>query len=256
MSVLDKKYLHLVIYKAIAGLRADAARNYLSFAWWVLEPVIGMAVYYVVFGLVMQRGTKDFVPFLLIGLVAWQWTDNTIKQSAGSILQGARLMSQVDIPKGFFPSVSIVMVALKWTIVFSILLVFLAIYGMDITITYSALPLVMLAQFLMSISISYLVGSIIPFLPDLRYLIDAFLRFTFFLSGVFYPAALVPERYQTYFYLNPMVSIIESYRKILMYNQWPDFPRLSIILLVSSGLLYVALKALKRFDHIYPRIVT
>ncbi len=101
----------------MAGLRAEAARNYLSFLWWVLEPLFSMLVFYIVFGLLFQRGTEDYVPFLLVGLVSWQWFANTVKHSMTSIYGNGRLMNQVDLPKVIFPSIVVVMDLVKFSFV-------------------------------------------------------------------------------------------------------------------------------------------
>ena len=63
-------YRHLIIYKVAANLRSEASRNYLSYLWWVFEPLMQMMVYYFVFGLMLLQGTDNFVAFLLTGLMA------------------------------------------------------------------------------------------------------------------------------------------------------------------------------------------
>lgn len=255
MFLLNPHYRELILYKARAGLRAEASRNYLSFLWWVLEPLLSMLVFYIVFGLLFQRGTEDFVAFLLVGLVSWQWFSNTIKHSMSSIYGSGRLMNQVDLPKVFFPSVVIIIDLVKFSFVLVLLMLFLWLYGFDIGLTYLALPLVLGAQLLLITSLSYFVAAIIPFIPDLRFLIDTLLQLTFFLSGIFYAGDSIPEQYQFYFYLNPMVNLIEGYRNIFMYNLWPDWSSLFIITILSLVAVYATQSLIRRFDYLYPRIV-
>lgn len=240
----------------MAGLRAEASRNYLSFLWWVLEPLFSMLVFYIVFGLLFQRGTEDFVPFLLVGLVSWQWFVNTVKHSMTSIYGNGRLMNHVDLPKVIFPSIVIVMDLVKFSFVLILLMVFLWLYGFDINSAYLALPLVLGAQLLLTTALSYFVAAIIPFIPDLRFLIDTLLQLAFFASGIFYSGQSIPEQYQFYFYLNPMATLIEDYRNILLHNSWPDGSSLLVIALFSLAGVYGAQALIRRFDYFYPRIVT
>ncbi|HPQ27545.1 MAG TPA: hypothetical protein PLQ82_03640 [Desulfobacteraceae bacterium] len=65
--MLNRRYIELVFFKAYANLRSEAARTYLSFLWWIIDPVLFMSVYYVVFAVLLQRGTKGYIPNLSIG---------------------------------------------------------------------------------------------------------------------------------------------------------------------------------------------
>ncbi len=255
ITVLQPRYRELVLFKAYTGLWAEASRTYLSFLWWVLEPILSMSVYYLVFGLLFQRSTEDFVPFLLVGLVAWQWFGNSIKHGMGAINGNGRLMTQVHLPKEVFPAIDIVMDLVKFGFVFALLLIFLWIYGFEIGPAYIALPLVMLLELMLLTTFTYIAAAIIPFVPDLKYLIDALLHLTFFLSGAFFSGASIPEQYQPYFYLNPMANLIEAYRDILMYGLWPDWAAISKVGLFALVGVYGAQLLIRRFDYLYPRIV-
>ena len=124
--MLNARYRDLILYKTLADLRAEAARTYIGFLWWVLDPLIFMAIFYVVFGLLLRRSTPDFVPFLLIGLVSWRWFQNTITHSATSILGGRSLMQQVYVPKIIFPLVIILTDLVKFGLVLMLLLIYLS----------------------------------------------------------------------------------------------------------------------------------
>lgn len=255
ITVLQSRYRELVSFKAYTGLRAEASRTYLSFLWWVFDPILSMSVYYIVFGLLFQRGTEDYVAFLLVGLVVWQWFANSIKHGMGSIHGNGRLMTQVNLPKEIFPTIELVKDLVKFGFVFALLLIFLWLYGFEIGRAYLALPLVMGVEFLLLTTFTYLAAAIIPFVPDLKFLIDALLNLAFFFSGVFYAGATIPPRYQAYFYLNPMANLIEAYRDILMNGVWPDWNALFKVGLFALLGVYGAQLLIRRFDGLYPRIV-
>ena len=79
------QYLSLVLYKTYAELRAESARTYIGFLWWIIEPIVDMATYYLVFAVLLRNRTEDFVPFLLIGLVSWKWFSVSVTMGADSI---------------------------------------------------------------------------------------------------------------------------------------------------------------------------
>lgn len=245
----------LVLYKAQAGLRSEASRYYLNLAWWVFDPILSMSVYYLVFGVLLERGGPDFVQFLLVGLVTWNWFGNTLRHASHSIRTNAGLMLQVVIPKVFFPTVVVAMDTAKFLVVMSLLLLFLWSYGFPISETYVALPILLLVQWILIMGASYWLAGVVPFLPDLVFLIDAFLTLLFFLSGIFYSPERIPEQYQTYFFLNPMAVLIDSYRDVLMYQTWPNWDRLAGVLLVGLALLVSGSMLIRRCEYIYPRLV-
>lgn len=245
----------LILFKAYADLRAEAARTYLSFSWWLIDPVLSMLVSYIVFGVLFQRSTEDFVPFLLIGLITWQWFANTIIHGAGSIYGNGSLMRQVYLPKIIFPSVIIIMDTIKFMIVFLLLILFLWIYGFTPDIHYLALPVLLITELMLIIAGTYLLAAVVPFVPDIKFMVDHFLHLMFFLSGIFFASSMVPDQFKLFFYLNPMADLIEQYRTVLMYKAWPDWPIVAAIAVFSMITAYLGSKLIHRFDYTYPRVV-
>lgn len=249
-------YFSLLLFKTYVDLRAEASRTYLNFLWWIVEPVLYMGVFYVVFGLMFQRGDgADYVPFLLCGLMAWKWFDSTIRSGANAIQINAALIGQVFIPKIFFPSVTIVHNMVKFVFVLVIFLVFLQFYGLGMNITYLALPAVLVVQLLLIAGCTYLLASIVPFIPDIMQVVNYALTLLLFLSGIFYSVDSFPEQYQVYFYLNPMVSVIEAYRDVMLYAQWPSLTSLSAVAAVSVLMIATGAWIMFRFERVYPRVV-
>ena len=97
----------LICYKAWADLRAEARQYYIKYLWWVLEPILEMMVFYVVFGLLLSRGGPDFIQFLLIGLIVWKWFGTTVQHCGNSLMGAKVLINQTPLPKIIFPTVFI-----------------------------------------------------------------------------------------------------------------------------------------------------
>lgn len=253
--LFNSRYRELILFKAYADLTSEASRTYLSFLWWIFDPILSMSVYYFVFGVLLQRGTADYVPFLLVGMVTWQWFINTVNHGMTSIWGNAGLMNQVYLPKTVFPSVVIIMDAFKFLIVFTLILLFLWVYGFSPNITYLALPAIFAVEFLFITAVTWFIAAIIPFVPDLRFLVQAVLQLVFFLSGIFFSSTDIPAGLRKYFYLNPMATIIEDYRNILMHAQWPNWNALALIGLSSLLAVFLAGQLIRRYDFVYPRII-
>ncbi|MEN8130554.1 MAG: ABC transporter permease [Pseudomonadota bacterium] len=251
------RHLELLFYKTYADLKAEASQTYLSFLWWIVEPVLYMAVFYIVFGLLFKRGGDgDFIPFLLCGLTVWKWFDSTVRTGANAIRANVGLMRQVYLPKILFPTITILQNTVKFFIVLSFLLIFLQFYGLGIGITYLGLPVLIFVQLLLIAACVYFLAALVPFLPDLAQLIGNGLVMMMFLSGIFFPGSNIPQAYQPYFYLNPMANLVEAYRDILLFSNWPDWSALGWISLVSAFVIWGSWRLLNQCDRIYPKLIS
>lgn len=248
-------FLDLLLFRTGANLRAEASHYYLTYLWWLIEPILIMFVFYVVFGIFLQRGTENFVVFLLCGLTFWNWFSRSVINASQSIMGGQSLMLQVNIPKVFFPLEVLLSDAFKQLFVTILLLLFLLVYPTPVSATWIALPILMFAQFLLSAGAVILSAALVPFVPDLRFIIGTGLQLLFFASGIFYNIdSVVLPQHQYLIRLNPMVGLIEGYRSILMHAEWPDWTYLGWVFFVGMTLLAFSLWLIFKLDHVYPRV--
>src|SRR5690625_3880266 len=93
----------LLLYLVKSGLKAEHRNSYLGYFWWLLDPLLNVAVYYFLVVIILGRGGPDFPVFLVIGLVVWRWISSSINSSANSILRYSSIINQVYLPKFIFP---------------------------------------------------------------------------------------------------------------------------------------------------------
>lgn len=248
-------YWEIVLYGVRGELRTEVAKRLLGFLWWVIEPVMYMAVFYVVFGLALRQGGPDYVPFLLSGMIAWKWFDSSVRQASGSLGMNAGLIQQVYVPKCLFPLIQILGNSFKFLIVLALLLVFLLIIGKSPSLQWLALLPVILTQLMLITALGFLLAAIIPFAQDLKQVVDNLLMLMMFMSGIFFSADRVPESMRFAFELNPMVLLIAAYRDILLRGSWPDWASLGYVWLVVLPILLVATAIFRRFERHYPKMM-
>lgn len=248
-------YRAIVLYGVYSALRTEVAKRFLGFLWWVIEPVMYMGVFYIVFGLGLRHGGPDYAPFLLCGLIAWKWFEGTVRQAGSSIGMNAGLLQQIHVPKYLFALIQVLSNSFKFLIVLALLLVFLLVIGKPVTPAWLALVPVLLTQLVLIISVGFFLAAVIPFAQDLKQVVDNLLMLLMFMSGIFFSAEQVPESMRFIFELNPMVVLIAAYRSILLAGQWPQWAQLGYVLLVSAPLLLIAGLIFKRFDRHYPKLM-
>lgn len=250
-----EKYIELIIEKSFSDLKSEARRSYIGMLWWIIEPILYMAVFYLIFVVIFDRGGEERVAFLLSGLVAWKWFATSIPQCSTCMRANIGLIRQVYIPKFIFPVMVVTTSTLKFLMVFILLLIFLLIKGGGHNITWVVIPALMSVQLLMMLAIGTILAATVPFLPDLKLIIDNAMMLLFFLSGILFDINTVSPELKTYLYLNPMVGIVDSYRSILLWGEWPDWLMLGKILVGSIIGLIVGWYLLKCFDKTYVKVL-
>ncbi len=249
------KYSELVLYGVYSDLRTEVARRFLGILWWVLEPVMYMAVFYVVFGLGLRQGDANYVPFLLCGLVAWKWFDGSVRQASMAIQGNAGLIQQIFVPKYVFALIQVLSNTFKFLIVLMLFLGFLLLVGKKPSIEWLGLIPLLLVQLLLTLSLGLLLSALIPFALDLKQVVDNLLMLMMFMSGIFFDARQLPDTLRDVLQLNPMLQLIQGYRGVLLHNQWPDWLALCWVALAALPLLLMAVLILRRFERHYPKLM-
>ncbi|MCQ1058340.1 ABC transporter permease [Photobacterium sp. ZSDE20] len=254
-QISNLRLAELIIQRAKLNLKSEASVNYLSYAWWIIEPLLHMVVYFLVFAVLLKRGGEGYVGFLLSGLVPWLWFSRSVTHAQNSILNGRQLMNQLYIPKIFFPLTHVLQDTAKQVIVFSILFVFLVFYGLEVSTTWLYIIPIFLLQSMLIVGCSLHAALIVPFIRDFSLIIPTALQFLMFCSGIFFNYKDIPEDLQGFFFINPMAVILRSYRDVLIDGTLPNFTLslyvfiLSLLLCVTAGYFY------KKYDLLLPRVV-
>jgi len=163
-------------------------------------------------------------------------------------------MSQVYLPKVFFPAVIILRNSAKFLLTLGLLLLFLLIYGDLVGWTWLWLPLLMVLQLALLTGISFTLAAVIPLWPDLMLVVNNGLMLMFFLSGVFFDTSAVEGWLGTLLMLNPMVAVIEGWRAALLGTPFPAPLWLVWTALVAVLSIALGLYLLRRYDRYYPRL--
>jgi homopolymeric O-antigen transport system permease protein len=248
-------YWQLIWYKGMADLHAEAARAYVGFIWWVLEPLLYMAAFYVAFGLGLRGHGAGAVPLsLLCGLVPWKWFASSVQNGSDIIQANSGLIMQVYLPKYVLPGMVMVTNGIKFLIILSLLLLAVSLTRGS-SPAWLALPVVVFTEMLLALALSTLAAAIVPLLPDLDLVITNGLIVMMFMSGIFSDVDHLPPPLAHALALNPMVHVIRAFRTVLLEKRWPDWMALGGVALFSLLVYAMALALMRRYDRIYPKLL-
>ncbi len=249
-----KDFWHLLLFTVRCRLKSEASTSYLSYGWWVIEPLLHMVMFYVIFSVLLNRGTENFVAYLLCGLIPWLWFSKSVGNSMNSISNAKSIMMQTRIPVVLFPAGVVAQDTVKQLFVFALLLLFLWIYGIAPSMHWIAIIPLAIVQLTLTFCISLLVAAMVPFLPDIRFLINTGLLMMMLGSGIFYSYEVILPQHRDVFFMNPMANLIKNYREILLYQHWPDWQAIGVMLAISLIIISILIKTLKSLNATYARI--
>lgn len=212
-------------------------RSTIGIIWSILNPLLQLVVFYFVFTYVLPTQIPNFIAFLLSGILAWSWFNTSLTTGTGTIIENDVLIRRPGFPIALLPVVSVTTHLVHFLLALPILIVFTILSGLPLTSAIIALPLVISIQFIMSLSLIYILATINVSFRDTKYLLDIILMLGLYLSPIFYQPQSIPEKFQFLYNLNPMVHIIGAYRSILLGGRLPAMLPLAIVSLVSFVVL-------------------
>ncbi len=247
-------YFNIIFYQTKVALQQESKRYFLGMLWWLFEPLIHISVFLILVAAGLRFGSRDPVPFIA-AITLWKFYGGTMGSVSGSITGSRGLMNQVSLPNWIFPLQSAAISFSKFSFVLLVLFLYLWGAGAPFSIHYLSFFYVMGVFVLLTLAFSFLVASIVPFLPDLKLIIGNLTMFLFFTSGVFIDIRSFDPQIQEYFFtFNPFAVIMVSFKDLLTAYTWPMWNRLSIIAVVSGLVLTLALRLMHRFRYIYPKL--
>ena len=241
------QYFRLMDIMARMALRADASRFFLGYIWWVLEPLLWVAVFYVVFVIILGSRQADFLPFLMVGKLAFVWFSKSVTQASNSIITGRGLVGKVNVPKTLFPMAVIQEGLYRQAAVFLIMFVYLLFAGYEITATWFYILPLLLVNYAMVISCGLVGAYLVCMARDFSPLIGLGMMFLMFTSGIFWDVRELsdPAKIDAVLNANPLAFVLDAYRQVLMYNTPPDMLHL-LTIGAGFGALYCAMVLLMR----------
>lgn len=222
----------LLVYLVLSGLKAQYRNSFLGYLWWLLDPLLGVMIYYFLVVVVLNRGGPNFGVYLVIGMIAWRWISSTVNSSVKSIVSQSGIISKVYLPKAIFPLGVSLTQLINFSIGLIIIAVFLAIFRIAPGLEVLWLPVIMAVQIIFLLAVSLVLAYMSVFIRDMDNLTTHFMRLWFYASPVIWEREWL-EKYQWLINLNPVSTFLEGYRNIFMHQAGPDLFKLSVLGLIS-----------------------
>lgn len=241
-----RELLYFLVWKDI---KVKYKQTTLGVAWAVLQPVLNMVLFTILFGK-FAKLPSDGLPYPLFyysGLLPWTYFAATLTMASNSVVSNVSLVTKVYFPRMFLPSASVVSGLLDLSISSVIFIGFIVYYHVSWSPTLILFPLALLPLVLFVLGTGLFLSALNVSYRDVRHTIPFLIQLWFFASPVVYPASMVPERYRWIAAINPIAGIVEMCRAIVLGSKLP-WQALGISYIITMVVLFFGIWYFKRTE--------
>jgi lipopolysaccharide transport system permease protein len=239
-------YRDLIRELVVRDLKLLYKRSVLGIAWTLINPLLQLAVFVFVFQTVLRVNVPQYASFVFSGLLIWTWTQSSLFQATGLITSNRPLIRQPGFPIAILPIITVTTGLIHFLLALPVLIIFLIIDGIHLTSNILFLPLLLVLQFILTVSFAYPLAALNVTFRDTQHTLGVLLQLFFYVLPIFYTLDQVPVHLRPTYSFNPMAVLLEAYRAILIKGQSPDWIALLGLAVMTSCLLPIGYRIFKR----------
>lgn len=222
------EYRQLLKSNVSKEVRGKYKGSFLGVLWSFVNPLLMTLVYAIVFPFLLRSSQPHYTTFIVIAIIPWTWFTYTIMSGTNTFLVNAGIIKKVYFPREILPISIVTSGLINFLISCIIICIFLLFSGIGFSVYIMYLPLIAIVQYILQLGIILITSSVDVYIRDAEYIINFFVQMIFYATPVLYSIDMFPEQFRWILRLNPMATIIESYRNIFYYKTNPDFIMLGL----------------------------
>lgn len=220
------RYNYLLRNLVLRDVKVRYKNSLLGVVWSLLNPLLMMLVYTILFTILRPNNTiQYFHIFILVALIPWQFLAGTVLGGTVSITQNASLVKKVFFPRALLPTSVMFSQLVNFVLSFVVLVVLLYASGIGLTRHVLWVPAILITQMIFMLGLALALSAAQTFYTDTLQIVQVGILAWFFLTPIFYPfedfantaemmgLSFNPARLMRW--INPMASIVDSYRTVL-----------------------------------------
>ncbi len=247
-------------------LKARYRGSVLGFFWSLLNPLLMLAVYAIVFAVIFQgrsAATSPYALFLFSGLLPWNWLSSSLTDAASSLTTHGALLRKILFPAEVLPLVAVLAQGLHFVFALPVLLLGLVLgsfgaFGPRVPLGWplvQALPLLVLEGVFVA-GLGLLLAALTVHFRDVKDLLATALSLWFFATPVLYTLAEIKqERVRAILLLNPAAPLFDAWRDAFFYGRWIEAPRWGVLLALACASFLLGYAFFDRLRDSYPEAV-
>ena len=213
-----KAYQDLFYFLVWRDIKVLYAQTVLGFSWAILNPLVQIIIFSVIFGKVAKIPT-DGIPYVLFSTVAiipWNYMAESMSASSQSLVSGQNLLGKVYFPRVIFPMTSVLAKLVDFSISMMLVVAVMFYYQIPPTWNLVYFPLLVLLMMAIPAGLGLWLSSLAIRYRDVKFAMPFVIRMLIYSAPILYPLSAIPEQYRFLYSLNPIVAVIEGYRASLL----------------------------------------
>ena len=239
------RYRELIYFLTWRDIKVRYKQAALGISWALLQPLLTMAIFTVIFGILLNTPSED-IPYPLFSLTAllpWQLFATALQRSSVSLVGNANLITKVYFPRLAIPLSSVFAALVDFGVSFVVLLGVMAYYRFWPGLNMLWLAPMILLALLTALSVGLWLSALNVQYRDVQHMVPFIIQVWMYASPIVYPIETIPEGIWRWLYsLNPMTGVIQGFRWVLLGTDPPDLTLLIsgvvVLVLLFSGLFY------------------
>ena len=223
----------------------------LGYLWTLLNPLLLMLVYSLVFAVYLRIDMDRYPAFLFAGLLPWLWFASSLQQGVTSILEGAGLVTRSQFPAEVLPMVTVLASGINFLLTLPLLFAFLLAFHVPLGRPLLLLPVLIGIELLLVLGLVLIAAAVNVHFRDLQHIILHLLTVLQFLTPIFYPLSIVPEAFRPWAFLNPLTVLMDAFHDVLFRNQMPNAPGLIALFALACVVLSLATALFNRYRQTF-----
>jgi lipopolysaccharide transport system permease protein len=238
-------YRELLYFLVWRHLKLRYKQTLLGATWAVLQPLLTMITFSVIFGLLARLPSQGlpYPVFYYSGLLPWLYFANALTAATNTMVDHQRMITKVYFPRIFLPAAAVLAGLVDFAAAFLVLLVLVAWYGLIPTLLVFVAPLFLLLAVATALGVGLWLAALYARYRDVRYALQFLITLWMFVSPVMYPSDMIPERWRWLYGLNPVAGVIEGFRWTMTGTAPPSVALLAasatgVMVILVGGVLY------------------
>ena len=250
-------YRELFYFLAWRDVKVRYKQTIIGVAWAVLQPLLTMVVFTLLFGNLAGIST-DGVPrplFYFAALLPWTYVSTTVSASGMSLISNSQLLTKIYFPRLIMPTSAGLSGLLDFLIGTVILAVLMAWYRVPVGWSLLLWPVLVLQMTLLALGAGTFLAALNVKYRDVKYALPFVIQLWLFASPIIYPTSMVPERFQWILALNPLTGLVEAFRYSLLPGSPVHWDVLGISAVVTVAIAVVSVVYFRRTENAFADIV-
>ena len=255
------RYRELVRNLVIRDLKVRYKNSVLGILWSLLNPLLMTIVFTLVFSLMLRSDIPDYPVFFMCAYLPWSFLSDTVVGGTNSIVGNAHLIKKVYFPREVLPVADVLSGLVNFLLALVVLFGMILVFQVQLSAAVLLLPVIIATQILFILGLVFFLSTANVFYRDTQHIMQVVMQAWFFLTPIFYPIDIIPEsatilgvslNLQLWVRrLNPMASLVASYRDILLRGAVPGLDFLLRTIVTCLAVFIIGYLIFCRYSKVF-----